>query len=214
LNREEFVVVRRTDPGGNRSHFGSLLLGYYTDYGRLVYAGRAGTGFTDLELKRLARVLRPLEVQRMPLDKPPPRETRFGSPLELSRVHWVRPEVVVEVTYLTGTEGGLCGRSRVKASERTSRRGKVSGLSRILLGSVDDDQQMATDETLPAHGMPSILLSAREGCRCFGRGVAWQLCLPESQPVQPGRSAPSAFAIRKLRELLGGRYGPNSPLHD
>jgi len=43
----------------------------------------------------------------MPLDKPPPRETRFGSPLELSRVHWVRPEVVVEVTYLTWTEGGL-----------------------------------------------------------------------------------------------------------
>ena len=43
----------------------------------------------------------------MPLDKPPPRETRFGSPLELSRVHWARPEVVVEVTYLTWTEGGL-----------------------------------------------------------------------------------------------------------
>jgi len=43
----------------------------------------------------------------MPLDKPPPRETRFGSPLELSRVHWVRPKVVVEVTYLTWTEGGL-----------------------------------------------------------------------------------------------------------
>src|SRR5262249_1164844 len=39
--------------------------------------------------------------------KPPPRETRFSSPLEQSRVHWVRPEVVVEVTYLTWTEGGL-----------------------------------------------------------------------------------------------------------
>ena len=30
----------------------------------------------------------------------------FGSPLKLSRVHWVRPEVVVEVAYLTWTEGG------------------------------------------------------------------------------------------------------------
>ena len=78
-----------------------------TDDGRLLYAGRAGTGFTELELKRLAGLLRPLEVQRMPLDVPPPRETRFGSPLELSRVHWVRPEVVVEVTYLTWTEGSL-----------------------------------------------------------------------------------------------------------
>jgi ATP-dependent DNA ligase len=37
----------------------------------------------------------------------PPRDNRFGSPLKLSKVHWVRPEVVVEVTYLTWTEGGL-----------------------------------------------------------------------------------------------------------
>jgi bifunctional non-homologous end joining protein LigD len=107
LNREEFIVIGWSEPSGSRSHFGALLLGYYSDDGKLHYAGRAGTGFSETELKRLASVLRPLEVQRMPLDRPPPRETRFGSPLELSRVHWVRPEVVVEVTYLTWTEGGL-----------------------------------------------------------------------------------------------------------
>src|SRR5262245_35388340 len=107
LNQEEFVVVGWTDPAGSRPNFGALLLGYYTEDGELLYAGRAGTGFTETELKRLAGVLRPLEVQRMPLDKTPPRETRFGSPLELSRVHWVLPEVVVEVTFLTWTEGGL-----------------------------------------------------------------------------------------------------------
>ena len=37
----------------------------------------------------------------------PPRDSRFGSPLQLSKVHWVRPEVVVEVTYLTWTEDNL-----------------------------------------------------------------------------------------------------------
>ena len=40
-------------------------------------------------------------------DEPPPRDNRFGSPLKLSRVHWVRPEAVVEVTYLTWTEDNL-----------------------------------------------------------------------------------------------------------
>ncbi|HTW53534.1 MAG TPA: hypothetical protein VME45_16705, partial [Stellaceae bacterium] len=35
------------------------------------------------------------------------RKTRFGSPLELSRVHWLRPELVCEVTYLTWTADGL-----------------------------------------------------------------------------------------------------------
>jgi len=107
LSREEFIVVGWTDPAGSRSHFGALLLGYYTYDGRLHYAGRAGIGFNEQELARLAGVLKPLETPRMPLAEPPPRENRFGSPLQLSRVHWVRPEVVVEVTYLTWTEGSL-----------------------------------------------------------------------------------------------------------
>jgi bifunctional non-homologous end joining protein LigD len=44
LNREEFVVVGWTDPEGSRSHINALLLGYYSEDGRLHYAGRAGTG--------------------------------------------------------------------------------------------------------------------------------------------------------------------------
>jgi len=38
---------------------------------------------------------------------PPPRGTRFGSRLVLSRVHWVRPEIVVEVSYIEWTPDGL-----------------------------------------------------------------------------------------------------------
>jgi bifunctional non-homologous end joining protein LigD len=37
LNREEFVVVGWTNPEGSRQHLGALLLGYYTDDGRLRY---------------------------------------------------------------------------------------------------------------------------------------------------------------------------------
>jgi hypothetical protein len=37
-------VVGWTDPEGSRSPVGALLLGYYTKDGRLLYAGRAGTG--------------------------------------------------------------------------------------------------------------------------------------------------------------------------
>jgi ATP-dependent DNA ligase len=43
----------------------------------------------------------------MPLDVPPPRDSRFGSPLVLSRVHWVRPDLVAEVKYLTWTDDNL-----------------------------------------------------------------------------------------------------------
>ena len=84
-----------------------MLLGYYTPHGKLTYAGRAGTGMPDKELERLWRKLQLLRVDKMPLAEAPPRGSRFGSPLVLSRVHWVRPEIVVEVSYLTWTEDGL-----------------------------------------------------------------------------------------------------------
>jgi len=107
LNREEFVVVGWSDPEGTRHRIGSLLLGYYTPDGKLIYAGRVGTGMPVAELERLWQRLRPLVVDEMPLDEPPPRGTRFGSPLVLSRVHWVRPEMVAEVSYVEWTPDGL-----------------------------------------------------------------------------------------------------------
>ena len=76
-------------------------------HGHAASGSEIGTGMNDRELKRLAGVLAPLQVPNMPLAAPPPRDSRFGSPLKLSKVHWVRPDLVVEVTYLTWTEGGL-----------------------------------------------------------------------------------------------------------
>jgi DNA ligase D-like protein (predicted ligase) len=84
LNREEFVVIGWTDPEGSRWFLGALLLGYYDPDGRLTYAGRVGTGINQAELARLSRRLQPLAIDNMPLDVPPPRSTRFGSPLVLS----------------------------------------------------------------------------------------------------------------------------------
>jgi DNA ligase D-like protein (predicted ligase) len=107
LNRAEFVVVGWTDPEGRRPYLGALLLGYHDPGGRLIYAGRVGTGMNDAELDRPWRRLQPLATDKMPLDVPPPRSTRFGSPLVLSRVHWVRPELVAEVKFLTWTQDNL-----------------------------------------------------------------------------------------------------------
>lgn len=107
LNREEFVVVGWSDPEGTRHRIGALLLGYYTPEGDLIYAGRVGTGMPVAELERLYGRLQPLAIPKMPLTERPPRGGRFGSPLVLSRVHWVRPEVVVEVSYVEMTPDGL-----------------------------------------------------------------------------------------------------------
>src|SRR6266478_1290499 len=66
LNTDEFVVAGWTYPEGSPP-VGSLLLGYYDDAGRLVYAGHVGTGIAVAELERLWHRLQPLAVNIMPL---------------------------------------------------------------------------------------------------------------------------------------------------
>jgi bifunctional non-homologous end joining protein LigD len=107
LNRKEFVVVGWSDPEGSRHRIGALLLGFYTPDGELMYAGRVGTGLPQAELERVYHRLQPLAIDRIPLSVPPPRGGRFDSPLVLSRVHWVRPEMVVEVSYAEWTTDAL-----------------------------------------------------------------------------------------------------------
>ena len=100
---------------------GSLLLGYYEGR-RLIYAGRAGTGLTEREIGDLRQRLEPLAVAKTPLSSAPPRDSRFGRPLELKRVHWVRPELMVEVTFLTWTADGLVRQAVYLAWARASTR--------------------------------------------------------------------------------------------
>ena len=107
LNRQEFVVVGWSDPEGSRPQLGALLLGYYADDGKLIYAGRVGTGMPVKVLADLRRRLDPLTRKTSSLSVPPPRSTRFGSPLVLPRAHWVEPRLVAEITYLTWTADNL-----------------------------------------------------------------------------------------------------------
>jgi DNA ligase D-like protein (predicted ligase) len=67
LNRQEFVIVGWSDPEGSRPHLGALLLGYYDDGGKLIYAGRVGTGMpvkvlADLR-RRLTAATKPTSVR-------------------------------------------------------------------------------------------------------------------------------------------------------
>lgn len=93
--RQEFVIAGFTDPGGARSAFGALLLGYYEGR-KLQYAGRVGTGFTDRSLKTLGPRLKKLETV-----KPP-----FADPPADADVHWCRPELVCEVAFTGWTRDG------------------------------------------------------------------------------------------------------------
>jgi bifunctional non-homologous end joining protein LigD len=93
----DFVVVGFTKPQGGRTGFGALHLGAYQG-DRLVYVGRAGSGFGDQQLTKVRRQLDGIVLPRCACE----------GPLPVGRDHvWVEPEMVAEVRYKEWTEEGL-----------------------------------------------------------------------------------------------------------
>jgi bifunctional non-homologous end joining protein LigD len=81
--------------GGRAGRLGSLAVGFHKD-GELRYAGKVGTGFTETELDRVARLLEPLQRDTSPFTGPqPPRAT-----------HFVEPRLVASVEYTELTRIG------------------------------------------------------------------------------------------------------------
>jgi DNA ligase D-like protein (predicted ligase) len=96
IREQEFVIGGYTDPHGNRTNFGALLLGYYRD-GRLIYAGKVGTGFDRATLQRLGKTLAALRMPASPFD---------SQGLPRGVVHWVKPKLVAQVVFNEWTREG------------------------------------------------------------------------------------------------------------
>jgi bifunctional non-homologous end joining protein LigD len=98
VERQEVVIGGwMPGEGRRRERIGALLAGVTEPDGRLRYAGRVGTGFTEDELDRLAGLLAPLERERSPFDAPGPAVPRGAV--------FVEPRLVAEVEFREWTEG-------------------------------------------------------------------------------------------------------------
>jgi DNA ligase D-like protein (predicted ligase) len=93
INQQEFVIGGYTEPHGERIGFGALLVGYY-DAGKLVYAGKVGTGYDRATLLRLSKQLRALEINVSPF---------AGNGLPRRGVRWVKPKLVAEIGFTEWT---------------------------------------------------------------------------------------------------------------
>jgi DNA ligase D-like protein (predicted ligase) len=108
-NNQEFVIGGYTDPKGSRTGFGALLIGYYDPDGRLVYAGKVGTGFDTALLTSLGQTLAGLEQPQPPFGR--------GS-LPRAGVHWVEPRVVGQVAFSEWTTAGQLRHPRFQGLRR------------------------------------------------------------------------------------------------
>lgn len=102
---QEFVIGGFTLPSNGIRGVGALLLGYYSNR-RLIYAGRTGTGFTQKTHRMIRDRLDALTSNTNP----------FASvPASMSReVRWVKPELVVQVSFATWTADNLVRQAAFK----------------------------------------------------------------------------------------------------
>lgn len=94
---QELVIGGFTEPRGKRIGLGALLVGYY-EGDDFAFAGKLGTGFDTKLLRELRERLGAIEVAEPPFTK------AVGLPKR--QVHWVRPEVVVQVAFMEWTRHG------------------------------------------------------------------------------------------------------------
>jgi bifunctional non-homologous end joining protein LigD len=95
--QQELVIGGFTHPTHKKRGVGALLLGYYED-GKLVSAGRTGTGFTESSGQKLREKLDKLKIDTMPFEQ--------MSTAARKGAVWVRPKLVCEVSFATWTADG------------------------------------------------------------------------------------------------------------
>jgi bifunctional non-homologous end joining protein LigD len=93
IKEEEFVIGGYTEPRGSRIGFGALLVGYYRG-GKLVFAGKVGTGFDQSTLRRLGDKLARLETPNSPF---------AADTLPRCLAHWVKPKLVAQIAFTEWT---------------------------------------------------------------------------------------------------------------
>jgi bifunctional non-homologous end joining protein LigD len=96
--RAEFVIAGYVPSTVSRKGVGSLVLGYHEE-GRLTYAGRVGTGFSEKVSRDLWTALEAIKASSAPFEAKLNAEERRG-------VKWARPELVAEIEHRGWTHDG------------------------------------------------------------------------------------------------------------
>ncbi|AKM84708.1 MAG: ATP dependent DNA ligase, DNA ligase (ATP) [candidate division Kazan bacterium GW2011_GWA1_50_15] len=96
-NEQELVIGGFTRGYGKVARtFGAVLVGYYAR-GKLKFAGQVGTGFTQLERRRLKLIMGRLKTARSP----------FADDLDNTGTTWIKPQLVGQFKFLEWTNDNI-----------------------------------------------------------------------------------------------------------
>jgi bifunctional non-homologous end joining protein LigD len=104
--RQEFIIIGYVPSTVAPGSVGALVLGYHEN-GKLMYAGRVGTGYSHKQARELHETLEKIAAPRPPLGNPLPAGAEKG-------VRWVKPRLVCDVEFHDWTTDRLIRQSSFK----------------------------------------------------------------------------------------------------
>lgn len=133
---QEFVIGGFTPPQRSREFFGAILIGYY-QRGKLLYAGKVGTGFSHRLLESLHAEFTKRQRADCPFaNLPMERKARFGTGMtrsEMGKVTWIKSELVAQIKFAEWTNDGILrqpvflGLRKDKAAKDVRREASAAG---------------------------------------------------------------------------------------
>ncbi len=141
-SRQELVIGGYTLSDKKTSGVSSLLLGVYEGE-ELIYAGRAGTGFTERSMKELERRFQAIKIEASPFKATPAAKKN-------ERITWLRPVLVAEIKFAEWTDENLLRQASFKGlrADKDPIDVKREGLSNELSeekGIQTDDEMQISD---------------------------------------------------------------------
>jgi bifunctional non-homologous end joining protein LigD len=107
VNEQEFVIGGFTPPQGARQHFGAVLVGYYDQKKKFLFAGKVGTGFNTKSLAAMHKKLKSEKRDDCPFADLPSKQggqwVQGITPSMMRKIEWVNPILVCQVKFAEWT---------------------------------------------------------------------------------------------------------------
>ncbi|SEN86739.1 bifunctional non-homologous end joining protein LigD [Mucilaginibacter gossypiicola] len=123
--RQEVIIAGFTKNAGTSKSFSALILALYDGKGKLQYAGKVGTGFSDKLQKEMMEQFKPLITDKSPFEVEPDvdKPSRFRPQRLGAKPTWLKPELVCEVAFAEVTGDGVFRQASFKGM-RTDKKAK------------------------------------------------------------------------------------------
>jgi bifunctional non-homologous end joining protein LigD len=151
--RQEMVIGGYTKNDNSSKSFSSLLLGVF-EKGKLIYTGKAGTGFNDKQQTEMLKQFKPYITNSPPFTKLPDidKPSRFSPNPPHATVIWMKPVLVCEVSFTEITKDGIMRHPSFEAMRIDKKAKEVIKEKAINTNKIITHEEIKSKETLKPVG--------------------------------------------------------------